>query len=194
MVRKRNLYSSAIRSRQMIREALIELMAEKHFYDISISEIMKRADLVRRTFYAHFKTKEDVLITYIDELISESIEEVMKGVQKCSGTLALIYFRLWYDHKEFVNLLKKNNQLPLLKAFEKYISHINKQFNAFSNMGFSKKAEKYASNFYAGAMWNVLDMWLEDGMEETPEELSDLFSELFLMGKQVEKNTCGSVR
>jgi len=193
MERKRDLYSSAIRSRKMIREALIELMAEKHFNDISVSEITKRADLVRRTFYAHFKTKEDVLIAYIDELISESIEEITEGVQRCSGNLPLVYFRLWYDHKELTVLLKKNNQLLLLKVFEKYITHISNQFNAFSNMGFSKGAEKYASNFYAGAMWNMLDLWLEEGMKETPEELSDLFSELFLMGQQVEKNACDSL-
>lgn len=189
MARKRELYSSAIRSRQMIREALIELMKEKSFDSIFISEIMKRADLVRRTFYAHYKTKEDVILMYIDELICESFDEILKGVQKCNGTMALVYFRLWNEHREFINLLKESGQLILLNNFHKQIKYIHEQSNVFTNMGISKGAEKYAAKFYAGAMWSVLTQWIETGMKETPEELSELLSELFSIAERSEGNS-----
>lgn len=189
MERKRELYSSAIRSRHMIINALLELMSEKSFSDISISEIMKRADLVRRTFYAHYKTKEDVLVSHIDELISESIKDVVISVKSCNGTLALIYFRLWHNNKDLVLLLKNNNQLLQLKVFEKYIALLDENFDTFSNMGFSGKSEKYAPNFYAGAMWNLIDIWVDNGMNESAEELSDIFSELFFIGKNSD-NAC----
>lgn len=194
MVRQRELYSSAVRSQHMIREALLSIMQEKHFNDISISEIMKRADLVRRTFYAHFKTKEEVLTSYIDELVSASFVEILNGVQECNGSVALIYFRLWCEHKAFVLLLKKNNQMALLKSFDAHISSVNQQFNAFSNIGFSKTAEKIAPKFYAGAMWNLLDIWIEEGMNETPEELTDLFAEMFMVGKDSGSDTSCSFK
>jgi len=179
MVRKRELYSSAIRSRLMIRDALLELMSEKNFESISVSEIMKRADLVRRTFYAHYKTKEDIITQYIDSLINDSLDHVLNGVIKCNGSMALVYFRLWNDHKDFITLLKDNNQLVLLNNFHKYINYVHEQSNVFINMGLSSGASKYAAKFYAGAMWSVLSQWIETGMEETPEELSDLLYELF---------------
>jgi len=178
MTRKRELYSSAIRSRLMIREALLELMKEKSFDSISISEIMKKADLVRRTFYAHYKTKEDVISMYIDELVCESFEDILKGVEECGGTMALIYFRLWNDHQEFINLLKESKQLILLNTFHIKTEFIRDEYNAFKNLGFSEGAEKYAARFYAGVMWTILAQWIESGMEETPEQLSVLLDEL----------------
>lgn len=179
MSRKKELYSSAKRSKVMIRGALIDLMREKRFDDIFISEIMKRADLVRRTFYAHYKTKEDVILEYIDELISESFDEIFDGVRECNGTMALVYFRLWDQHKDFVNLLKDSGQLVLLNNFHKQIKEIDNRSNVFSNMGFSESIKKYAAKFYAGAMWSVLTQWIETGMKETPEELAALIQELF---------------
>ena len=38
-------------SRQMIENALFELLEEKEYSAISVSEIVKRADVARRTFY-----------------------------------------------------------------------------------------------------------------------------------------------
>ncbi len=179
MTRKRELYASAIRSREMIREALLALMKEKAFEDITISEIMKRADLVRRTFYAHFKTKEDVIAHYIDELVSASFDDILRDVEECSGTMALVYFRLWYGAKEFVSLLHQSNQLILLNTFHHQIQQLQEKNEVFTNMGFETGAENYAAKFYAGAMWSVLTQWIETGMKETPEELSDILNELF---------------
>jgi len=186
MTRKRELYASAIRSREMIREALLALMNEKAFDDISISEIMKRADLVRRTFYAHFKTKEEVISQYIDELVSASFDEILKDVEECSGTMALVYFRLWHGEKEFVSVLHQSKQLILLNTFHHQIQQLQEKNNVFTNMGIRAGAEKYAAKFYAGAMWSVLTQWIETGMEETPEELSEILKELLYISQRWE--------
>ncbi|MBR2950520.1 MAG: TetR family transcriptional regulator, partial [Lachnospiraceae bacterium] len=45
---------SAIRSRRLIREALLELLQEKKFEKITVTDIVKRADINRSTFYAHY--------------------------------------------------------------------------------------------------------------------------------------------
>jgi len=45
---------NARRSRQMIREAFEELLEEKGFHKITVTDIVARADLNRSTFYAHY--------------------------------------------------------------------------------------------------------------------------------------------
>ena len=45
-------------SARMIETALFELMEEKAFNEITVSEIVKRADVARRTFYRLYNRKE----------------------------------------------------------------------------------------------------------------------------------------
>lgn len=54
-------YRNAIRSKTMIKDALLSLMIEKPFDKISITDIVKKADINRGTFYAHYSNTADVL-------------------------------------------------------------------------------------------------------------------------------------
>ena len=61
---------ASLRSRRLIITALLELMEDHPFIEITIREIADKADLVRRTFYGHFSSKDDVLRSHIDSLCS----------------------------------------------------------------------------------------------------------------------------
>ncbi len=67
-------YRSSIRSKTMIKEALLELMVEKPFDKITITDIVKKADINRGTFYAHYDNTSEVLrsisASVIDEIAS----------------------------------------------------------------------------------------------------------------------------
>ena len=52
---------SAIRSRKEISEALLKLMQEHPYSDISVKQIVMETKLVRKTFYLNFTSKDDVL-------------------------------------------------------------------------------------------------------------------------------------
>ncbi|GAA0351555.1 TetR family transcriptional regulator [Bacillus horti] len=49
------------RTRKYIQKAFTDLLAEKDFEDISIQDIMERAELNRATFYNHFQDKYELL-------------------------------------------------------------------------------------------------------------------------------------
>jgi AcrR family transcriptional regulator len=49
------------KSREAIFAALTELLSEKEFAQITVGEIIERADVGRATFYAHFETKDFLL-------------------------------------------------------------------------------------------------------------------------------------
>lgn len=72
--RKKAEYRSSIRSKQMIKDALLSLMIEKPFEKISITDIVRRADINRGTFYAHYSNTDEVLkgisTGVVDELAS----------------------------------------------------------------------------------------------------------------------------
>lgn len=72
----RREYRSAIRSRRMIREAFLELLQEKAFGKITVTDIVKRADLNRSTFYAHYPDVNGVVEEIQDEIINQNMELV----------------------------------------------------------------------------------------------------------------------
>lgn len=59
-------YRSAIRSRRLINQAVAELMQEKPLDKITVTDVVKRADINRGTFYAHYADVPDVLARQMD--------------------------------------------------------------------------------------------------------------------------------
>src|SRR5512132_4155874 len=50
----------ADRTRHSLSEALVGLIKEKRFDDITVQNVIERADVGRSTFYSHFRDKEDL--------------------------------------------------------------------------------------------------------------------------------------
>ncbi len=138
--RKKAEYRSSIRSKQMIKEALLSLMIEKPFEKISITDIVKRADINRGTFYAHYSNTSEVLksisITAVDELASvvnndydsdqlfDSPDILLKAVTKF----------LSKDPTFYAKLLKTDRFYDILddvrhKAINRVISDIGNSIN-----------------------------------------------------------------
>ena len=46
-------------------------MHEKSFSDITISEIIRKARVARVSFYRNYDSKEDVLLTLIDDILEQ---------------------------------------------------------------------------------------------------------------------------
>ena len=69
--RRKAEYRSSIRSKTLIRNALVSLMQEKPFEKITITDIVRRADINRGTFYAHFKDSREVLERIRSDALSE---------------------------------------------------------------------------------------------------------------------------
>ena len=69
-------YRSSIRSKNIIKKTLLELMQEKSFDDITVTDIVDRADINRGTFYAHYKNTRDVLKHINEEMLNSVTESI----------------------------------------------------------------------------------------------------------------------
>ena len=66
---KRKEYRSAVRSRRLIRSAFLELLREKSYEKITVTDIVTRADINRSTFYAHYPDVRGL----VEEIVGEAI-------------------------------------------------------------------------------------------------------------------------
>ena len=54
------------RTQKSLHQALIALLLEKNYDTITVQEVLDRADVGRSTFYAHFQSKDELLMSGMD--------------------------------------------------------------------------------------------------------------------------------
>jgi AcrR family transcriptional regulator len=67
------------RTRNLLQEALLSLLAERHFDEITVQEIAARATVNRATFYAHFLDKHDLFAQLTREWFQGVLDERLPG-------------------------------------------------------------------------------------------------------------------
>ncbi len=105
-----------IKTKKNLYEGLLEVMKEKEFEDIKISDICDKAITTRSTFYDHFSDKYELLNSLIKDLkdeLNNSIDSKNKEV-KSLKEYYIILIELLLDHidenaKIYNAILKKNN-------------------------------------------------------------------------------------
>ncbi len=103
-----------IKTRKIIKNALIELMAEKSLSDISITELSEKALINRKTFYRHYRTVSDVVTEIENEILAEFAETLKKNNTSClemAGVIEDISALIERRKEYFSKLLKLNPQL-----------------------------------------------------------------------------------
>lgn len=96
------------KTRKLLQDALIELVAEKGYESVSIQEILDRANVGRSTFYSHFQDKDQLLhsiLDHLDELFEQhkkQLLEATKDVGKLDNTDLLHSFSPTLNLFQFV--------------------------------------------------------------------------------------------
>lgn len=166
-------------SMQWLTDALLTLMTEKSYGNISITEICTRADLSRRTFYRIYESKEDILKKYADSLCQCYFKQFEKQENLSLENVANIFFSFWKKQKDFLLLLYREKLIYiLLFKFNELLPSVYVNYKAHLLQTKDKKSMEYVAFYNAGGFWNLLIKWLEDGCKKTPEEMSTIVSEV----------------
>lgn len=129
-------------TKECIETALLILMKEKEFKDISITDIVKRSGVSRTAYYRNYSSKEDILNNYLEAVVKAITDKM--DLTTCPGD----DFEFWYS---IFNQVRNHAEIyaVLLKAgFEGVIlSSINKiMLDNISSDSISSK-EKYETYF-----------------------------------------------
>ena len=167
---------TAIRSRNQIIHALFDLMQEISYQEITIKEIAFKANVVRRTFYRHFATKEDVIRSYLDDLFSKYISKLMAFEEIDTYLIAKVFFETALQHREILLLLRENEITIPVDLLENYHRELGETFSIrYECLDLSEEFIAYANAHFAGGLLNVLNKWIDEGMALSPEEMAELF-------------------
>ncbi|MGL4361684.1 MAG: TetR/AcrR family transcriptional regulator [Cellulosilyticaceae bacterium] len=153
--------------RLSIAKALIELMDMKRLEDITIIELVKKANVSRMTFYKYYTSKTEVLSDYMYEIVNEYIEDTKKHpeIGYVHDEKRICHcLKFFKDYSQFIMTLVKSNMYSVvINALNDYMETYIAPTSQYST---------YQLYFYAGALCNVFIQWVESGMTEEPEKIA----------------------
>jgi len=165
---------SAAQQRQF-EAALLELMKDRLFEDISISELCRRTGLSRKTFYRLYEAKADVVYAMIDHAILDA-EAFTPDESVGPGGLHR-FLAYWKSRKELLDVLKKNRISALLP--QQAVQHVMCEapeivrcFGADSEYGREKMI------FYVTALFALVQDWHNRDFDRSIDALSAMMMQL----------------
>ena len=173
-----NENQQAVESRGQIRDALLDLMRDIPYQEISITQICRRANVVRQTYYRNFEFKGDILAYHLDGLFKQFFESCYRGHDMGSELVGFFNFMLL--QREFLSLAVRNDLFSMLNRT------ITENITRFLSMAKvanvdDPRAERFVTGFIASTVCSLLSLWAEHDFEETSEWMSALASR-FLAG------------
>ncbi|WP_240419964.1 TetR/AcrR family transcriptional regulator [Paenibacillus periandrae] len=163
-----------LKSQEAIIKALIELMSEKNFDNITIQDISDRANLSRKTFYLHYLDKFDLL----DKLIEEHINKLREICEPASELNAVEGNISWFEYFErnyaFFSVMLASKGAPFFRSrFLKFVAQDIK--NSWDMMEGKKNGinEDVILQFFAPAYVGIVEWWFTNGMPYPPHIMNE---------------------
>lgn len=167
-----------VRSRNALTGALLELLEEKPFDQLTIREISARAGTGYATFFRHYATKEALLSDVASEEIADLLNRTLPVLHDSSSfdsTLALC--RHVNDHRNlWVALLTGGAAGILREEFIRQARELPRDFAEIKSWLPSDLAVVYG----AGATIDLLAWWLAQDDAYSPEQIATILNRLVI--------------
>jgi len=176
------------RTRDRLGDAMIALFLEKPFESITVQDVLDRAGVGRSTFYAHYKDKDDVLISEVDEFFADVSRQIAHSGEASDRVVPV---------REFLHHL--GSARPLLAAFTAsgrihdvwelaqahFARGIEERLASLPRGASIPPGERAArAQALAGSFLALVRWWLDNDGPETPEAVDALFHRMAWDGQR----------
>ena len=173
-----------LRTRDILGDALVELMHEKPFDDITVQEVLDRAGVARSTFYQHYSDKDDLLLSDVEDFFKMfSTLLTRKGAPPQRLAPVAEFFSHIAEAKELYRAMQAAGKVSAVQAlglgfFARSIEdRLRLAGIAMEPAELPAKAHALAGSFFA-----LLDWWIDKGMKADPREMDALFHRMAWSG------------
>jgi AcrR family transcriptional regulator len=174
------------RSRRLIVDALLALLREKRYDRITVQEITDRADVGRTTFYAQFRSKEDVLVSEIERVLGQLHEQQLGSVEEPADQLlpSAGFFRHVEETQAFYPALVRGLASdPHYQVVHRFLrDYATRQLALVAGSRELDVPLEIVADYMAGAFLTLVHWWLDHGLPYTPEEMEAFFQQLTMPG------------
>jgi len=167
----------SLRAKKAFREALIELLKDLSFDQITVSALAEKAGYSRFTFYNHFDSKKQLLHSLIDERLDQFFDKdvgwnmFVNDPEEQKQRFAE-FFKIWGADYELIKLIdaQEFDQLMLSRLLEYFTIYFYEEVVPETTIRL-EKLSSYVITLNAYVIVGIFREWVNKNMEISPEEM-----------------------
>lgn len=177
-----------IRTRQMLRDALVALILEKGYDAITINDITEKAGLRRATFYLHYKDKEELVFAMLSDVFDSLVTEIEQldlplMSPECERAVHLVIFQHAQEHADlYRSIIAGSGSMTIVRYVREYLARSIRENLEAMPEGELPMPVDVVANYLATVKLNMALWWLEAGMPYSAQEMATMCTTLTLNG------------
>lgn len=171
------------RTQKWLQNALIQLMREKPYGEIQVTEITDQAEVSRPTFYLHYRSKNELLLSLVDQAFVEFYSDLAAATTVGGYTrlkLCTQLFHYWERHIDLLKLIAMADvQHEVVERLRDYLRQILLHLKAHTG---KPAADGHALDlmvsFMASGVYALLSQWGLSNLPYSAEQMGRFLHEL----------------
>jgi AcrR family transcriptional regulator len=174
------------RTREALGDALVALMLEKPFDEITVQQVLDRAEVGRSTFYTHYVDKNDLFMSDVDDFWTKMSSMLSRRREKSERVAPVKeFFEHVAEARQFYNALVTSGRVHdvmqlgqghLARGIEGRLQEIPRA------SGLSPQRRELLSQCYSGAFFSLVSWWVNHPESGTPAEMDEMFHRMVWSG------------
>ena len=184
--KQRKLDQRIRRTHERLGGALTELMREKPINDITVQEVLDRASVGRSTFYLHFRGKDDLLLSQLEQFLENMSTSLSRNKEQ---SLRVVPVTELFSHigsqKTIYRGLSESGRLnDFFDLAEGYFARgIERRLKESGRLPKFTQRELTARSFaLSGSLLSLLRWWMGRDSKHSPPELDTMFHRMVWTG------------
>jgi AcrR family transcriptional regulator len=173
-----------LRTRDTLGDALVELMQEKAFDEITVQEVLDRAGVGRSTFYAHYRDKDDLFLSDVEdffELVGALLTRHGASLDRVAP-VGELFAHIAEAHEFYTATVASGKMKDVLELGRGYLARSIEERLLLAGVEMEPVQLKAHAHALAGALFSLLEWWIDHGMAETPKAMDALFHRMVWNG------------
>jgi AcrR family transcriptional regulator len=170
------------RTRTQLRQAMTQLMMEKGYERLTVEDVLERAGIARSTFYAHFRSKDDLLESGFSDLLTElRTRSAAESERPLAFSLAM--FEHAHDHRRLYRAhVGRRSGAMVIARVRRLLGELVREDLSRRRTRRSSIPLDVAIEYCVGSLVGVLTWWLDHKTDLSPREIDEVFRALTLPG------------
>lgn len=157
-------------TKSAMKKALVQLLSKKRFLDITVTDVVRKAEVARASFYRSYNSIDEIIdeifIDFKNRITEKTLPLVFSETEE-NIIQVLIDFYTSIKNKDllFIDVLPENINLIMSKLDRLMV---NTTYRKFDNI-----FQKYTPFVNFSIIVSTARLWTMDGCKETPEEVAN---------------------
>ncbi|MEI7554828.1 TetR/AcrR family transcriptional regulator [Candidatus Chlorohelix sp.] len=171
------------RTRQLLQDALISLIQEKDYDEITVQDLIDQANVGRSTFYSHFLDKDELLMSGLEKLRTSFEEQHQKlglevGLKDPEMQISLAFFKHAQSHYALYKaVVGKRSGSVITKIFYEYLKEMFSGYLA-NNESQEEVPVELMVQFLASSLMALLTWWFDNDLPYSAEQMNNWYHRL----------------